>query len=77
MLKRDYKHQFTLLAMKVASEIASATETKIKEYIEKNKPEKAGVFEPLLTDAERNSYLASERANQYSGAGNKRDLNMH
>ena len=62
---RDYKRKLTELAMRVASEICSATEAKLKQYIEKSKPEQSGLLEHLLTDAERNAYLADEIEYKY------------
>ncbi len=77
MRHHNYKQAFTTLALKTASELARTTENKIKEYIDNNKPIKTGLCAPLLTDAERNTYLAEEREHQYSSEKSKRNLGLH
>lgn len=75
-MKKKYKVDFTTLILEAASKLCNATASKLKEHVEKNK-EDAGLCAPLLTEAERNDYLAEESKNNYSCEEIKRNLDLN
>lgn len=75
-MSKDYKRDFAISAMRVATELSKVTENKIKDYIEIYKPGKPMRLESILTDAERNAYKASETENIYNGEAPKPNIDF-